>query len=214
LSEPFEEDRQRMVELHLRGRDIVDPRVLNAMGKVPREEFVLPAFRDRAYADTALPIRERQTISQPYIVALMTQAAQLKPTDRVLEVGTGSGYQAAVLAELVREVYSIEIIQPLAEEAAEKLKALGYARVHVKYGDGYRGWPEHAPFDAILITAAAPKLPQPLVDQLKIGGRIVVPIDNVLFHQDLIRFTKTEKGLKKEKITAVQFVPMTGEVRQ
>ena len=214
LSESFEEERERMVDRHLAGRDITDPRVLAAMSRVPREEFVLPAYRDRAYADAALPIREKQTISQPYIVALMTQAAALKPTDRVLEVGTGSGYQAAVLAELVQEVYSIEIIEPLARRAGERLKALGYKNVHVRHGDGYRGWPERAPFDAILITAAAPKLPQPLVDQLKMGGRIVVPLDNVLFHQDLIRFTKTPDGLKKEKITAVQFVPMTGEVRE
>ncbi|QPJ63764.1 MAG: protein-L-isoaspartate(D-aspartate) O-methyltransferase [Candidatus Nitronauta litoralis] len=203
-----------MVEKQLRGRDIVDPRVLSAMGRVPRHEFVLPANWSRAYEDRALPIRENQTISQPYIVALMTQSAELKPTDRVLEVGTGSGYQAAVLGELVQEVYSIEIVESLAKEASALLKKLGYSNIHVKYGDGYKGWKEHAPFDAVLITAAAPRLPQPLVDQLAVGGRLVVPIDNVLLHQDLVRFKKTKEGLVRDRITGVQFVPMTGEIRK
>lgn len=203
-----------MVETQLRSRDIANSRVLDAMGVVPRHEFVLPTHRSRAYEDKALPIRENQTISQPYIVALMTQSAELKPTDRVLEVGTGSGYQAAVLGELVQDVYSIEIIESLAREAAMLLKKLGYANVHVKHGDGYAGWSAHAPFDAILITAAAPHLPKPLVDQLKVGGRLVVPLDNVLLHQDLIRFTKTKEGLVRDRITGVQFVPMTGEIRQ
>ncbi len=203
-----------MVETQLRSRDIVDPRVLDAMGRVPRHEFVLPAHLSRAYEDRALPIRENQTISQPYIVALMTQSAELKPTDRVLEVGTGSGYQAAVLGELVQEVYSIEIVESLAKEAAALLGQLGYSNVQLKYGDGYAGWQEHAPFDAILITAAAPRLPKPLVEQLAIGGRLVVPIDNVLLHQDLVRLTKTKEGLVRDRITGVQFVPMTGEIRK
>ncbi|MFQ5481428.1 MAG: protein-L-isoaspartate(D-aspartate) O-methyltransferase [Nitrospinaceae bacterium] len=206
--------RQHMLDQQLRQRDIVDSRVLTAMGKVPREEFVLTELRDRAYADMALPIRQGQTISQPYIVALMTQAASLQPTDRVLEIGTGSGYQAAVLAELVQEVYTVEIIEELAREAAARLQRLGYDNVHVRHGDGYRGWSDHAPFDAILITAAAPNLPAPLVEQLRMGGRIVAPLDNVLFHQDLNRFVKTETGLRKQRITGVQFVPMTGEVRR
>ena len=203
-----------MVETQLRSRDIADPRVLDAMGRVPRHEFVLPAHLARAYEDRALPIRENQTISQPYIVALMTQSAELKPTDRVLEVGTGSGYQSAVLGELVQEVYSIEIVESLATEAGALLGKLGYSNVQVKYGDGYAGWKEHAPFDAILITAAAPRLPKPLIDQLAVGGRLVVPIDNILLHQDLVRFTKTKEGLVRDKITGVQFVPMTGEIRK
>ncbi len=214
MSPKFEKERLRMVEKQLRGRDIADPRVLSAMGRVPRHEFVLPAHLSRAYEDRALPIRENQTISQPYIVALMTQSAELKPTDRVLEVGTGSGYQAAILGELVQEVYSIEIVESLAKEAAALLGKLGYSNVHVKYGDGYAGWQEHAPFDAVLITAAAPRLPQPLIDQLAIGGRLVVPIDNVLLHQDLVRFKKTKEGLVRDRITGVQFVPMTGEIRK
>jgi len=203
-----------MVETQLRSRDIADPRVLDAMGRVPRHEFVLPAHLARAYEDRALPIRENQTISQPYIVALMTQSAELKPTDRVLEVGTGSGYQSAVLGELVQEVYSIEIVESLATEAGALLGKLSYSNVQVKYGDGYAGWKEHAPFDAILITAAAPRLPKPLIDQLAVGGRLVVPIDNILLHQDLVRFTKTKEGLVRDKITGVQFVPMTGEIRK
>ncbi len=214
MSPNFKKDRVRMVETQLRNRDITGPRVLDAMGRVPRHEFVIPAHRARAYEDRALPIRENQTISQPYIVALMTQSAALKPTDRVLEVGTGSGYQVAVLGELVHEVYSIEIVESLAREAAALLDELGYSNIHVKHGDGYKGWKEHAPFDAILITAAAPRLPKPLIDQLAVGGRLVVPLDNVLLHQDLVRFTKTRDGLARDKITGVQFVPMTGEIRQ
>lgn len=203
-----------MVDLQLENRDIRDARVLAAMRRVPRHEFVLAEFRDHAYEDRALPIIENQTISQPYIVALMTQSAALRPTDRVLEVGTGSGYQAAVLGELAAEVYSIEIVEPLAESAAGLLERLGYSNVRVKYGDGYQGWEEHAPFDAILITAAAPRLPRPLVEQLKVGGRMVVPIDNEYGHQDLVRYTKTEDGLEHDIITGVQFVPMTGEIRK
>ncbi len=201
-----------MVDEDLRGRDISDPAVLNAMLKVPRHLFVQPKYLPKAYADYPLPIKENQTISQPYIVALMTQSAQLKPTDRVLEIGTGSAYQAAVLGEIVREVYSIEIIKTLADQARARLHRQGYDNVHVKHGDGYRGWPEHAPFDAILLTAAAPEIPEPLIEQLKVGGRMVLPLEGVLF-QDLIRLTKQPDGLKKETITGVRFVPMTGEVR-
>lgn len=210
----FDQKRKIMVERDLRGRDIGDEAVLNAMLKVPRHLFVDPLSAVQAYADGALPIKERQTISQPYIVALMTQSAHLQPTDKVLEVGTGSGYQAAVLAEIVKEVYSIEIIQTLAEEAGERLTGLGYKNVRVRHGDGYRGWPEHGPFDAILITAATPKIPQPLIDQLKEGGRIVLPLGTERFSQDLMVATKTPDGLIKKHITAVVFVPMTGEVRK
>ena len=201
-----------MVEQDLRGRDITDPVVLNAMLKVPRHLFVQQRYLSKAYADYPLPIKENQTISQPYIVALMTQSARLKPTDRVLEIGTGSAYQAAVLGEIVREVYSIEIIKTLADQARSRLHRQGYGNIHVKHGDGYRGWPEHAPFDAILLTAAAPEIPEPLIAQLKMGGRMVLPLEGLLF-QNLIRLTKQPGGLKKEIITGVRFVPMTGEVR-
>ena len=209
----FETERKRMVDVDLRGRDIQDPNVLAAMLKVPRHEFVTGEYKKMAYADFPLPIGKDQTISQPYIVALMTQSARLHPGDRVLEVGTGSGYQAAVLAELVKEVYTVEIIEPLVSDARSDLKRLGYENVKVKYGDGYQGWEEFAPFDAILLTAATPEIPQPLIDQLKEGGRMVLPLERTLF-QDLIRITKVKGQLKREKITGVKFVPMTGEVRE
>jgi len=202
-----------MVDVDLRGRDIVDLRVLNAMLKVPRHEFVTEEYRNQAYADYPLPIGNNQTISQPYIVALMTQSARLQPEDRVLEIGTGSGYQAAVLAELVKEVYTIEIVEDLANNSRSELERLGYDNVKVKHGDGYQGWEEFAPFDAILLAAAAPKIPQPLIDQLKEGGRIILPLGGKLL-QKLIRITKIKDELKREKITGVRFVPMTGEVRQ
>jgi protein-L-isoaspartate(D-aspartate) O-methyltransferase len=209
----FEAERKRMMDVDLRGRDIEDPNVLAAMLKVPRHEFVTEKYKKQSYADFPLPIGKDQTISQPYIVALMTQSARLQPEDRVLEIGTGSGYQAAVLAELVKEVYTIEIIEALATDARSDLKRLGYENVKVKYGDGYQGWEEFAPFDAILLTAATPEIPQPLIDQLKEGGRMVLPLEGMLF-QDLVRITKSKDRLKREKITGVRFVPMTGEVRQ
>ena len=209
----FEAERKRMVDVDLRGRGIEDSNVLAAMLKVPRHEFVTAAYKNLAYADYPLPIGRDQTISQPYVVALMTQSALLKPGDRVLEIGTGSGYQAAVLAELVKEVYTIEIIEALANDARSDLERLGYENVKIKYGDGYQGWKEFAPFDVILLTAAAPEIPQPLVDQLKEGGRMILPLEGMLF-QDLIRITKEKGQLKREQITGVRFVPMTGEVRQ
>ncbi|KMP10587.1 protein-L-isoaspartate O-methyltransferase [Candidatus Nitromaritima sp. SCGC AAA799-C22] len=203
-----------MVKNDIEGRGIHDRAVLDAMLKVPRHLFVKSDYVHAAYSDSALPIKENQTISQPYIVALMTATARPGPDDNVLEVGTGSGYQAAVLGEIVREVYSIEIIETLAREAGELLNRLGYKNIHVKHGDGYRGWKEAAPFDAILITAAAPKIPQPLVDQLKLGGRLVMPLGQGRFSQELVVLTKTEKGLEKRFVTGVVFVPMTGEVRK
>lgn len=207
-------DRRLMVEQQLAARDIHDPQVLRAMKSVPRHQFVLPEHESRAYQDRALPIQHQQTISQPYIVALMTQSARLSANDRVLEIGTGSGYQAAVLSEIVKEVYTIEIVEPLATSAKEKLQQLGYQNVHVRHGDGYQGWEEEAPFDAIIITAAAPRLPKPLIDQLKVGGRMVVPVDNEQSHQDLLLYTRSREGMQAERITGVRFVPMTGEVRQ
>lgn len=203
-----------MVEDDLRGRGIHDTAVLEAMLKVPRHLFVQDTHVDRAYSDYALPLKERQTISQPYIVALMTQHALLSPNDRVLEIGTGSGYQAAVLAEIVNKVFTIEIIKPLADSAKQRLRTLGYKNIEVKHGDGYQGWASESPFDAVIITAAAPKIPEPLIAQLKVGGRLIMPIGEDVYNQDLMRYTKEEKGLKKEYITGVRFVPMTGEVRK
>ena len=215
LSEDFDSARTAMVEDQIKGRGIQDNAVLQALLKVPRHLFVEPDFLNRAYSDFALPIKENQTISQPYIVALMTQSAMLNAEDRVLEVGTGSAYQAAVLAEIVKEVYTIEIVESLARTADSKLKKLGYKNVTVRHGDGYRGWQEKSPFDAILITAAAPTIPQLLVDQLKVGGRMVLPLGKTGGSQDLIVLTKQENGkLKEQYITAVVFVPMTGEIRR
>ncbi len=203
-----------MVEKDLKRRGVSNAAVLDAMARVPRHEFVEPRHRHQAYADSALPIQDGQTISQPYIVALMTESAALKPTDRVLEVGTGSGYQAAVLAEVAAEVYSIEIVANLARQAGERLKRLGYDNVTTLHGDGYQGWPEKAPFDAILITAAAPKIPEPLVEQLKIGGRLVMPLGGARLYQELVVLTKKKDGLYRKHITGVVFVPMTGAVRE
>ena len=202
--------RARLVD-GLRAQGITDPRVLNAMALVPREEFVRSEDRPQAYRDQALPIAGGQTISQPYIVALMTQVLELHGNERVLEVGTGSGLQAAVLSVLVREVYSIEIDPQLAAAAEHRLRALGYRNVRVRAGDGYYGWPEAAPFDAVIVTAAAAKIPQPLIAQLKPGGRLVMPLakDD---GQTLIRADKEEDGLRIVPVTAVAFVPMTGAV--
>ncbi len=215
FSVDFESARKDMVEDQIKRRGIRDAAVLQALLKVPRHLFVEPKFLSRAYSDFALPIKENQTISQPYVVALMTQSAMLKADDRVLEIGTGSAYQAAVLAEIVNQVYTIEIVESLARTADSRLKELGYNNVTVRHGDGYRGWPEKSPFDAILITAAAPKIPRPLIDQLKVGGRMVLPLGKTGSPQNLIVLTKQEGGsLRKRFITGVVFVPMTGEIRQ
>jgi len=205
--------RARMVETQIVARGVRDPRVLAAMRKVPRHLFVEAAERGSAYEDHPLPIGGQQTISQPYIVALMSELLGLAPDSRVLEIGTGSGYQSAVLGELAREVYSIEIIPELARSAAEKLRTLGYANVIVREGDGYRGWPEKAPFDGIIVTAAPPRIPEPLLDQLAPGGRMVIPVGG--FFQELKVFTKGADGSVGEKgIIPVRFVPMTGEAEQ
>jgi protein-L-isoaspartate(D-aspartate) O-methyltransferase len=212
--DPFVLDRQRMVaeQLSAPGRDITNALVLRAMGKVPRHEFVPEHLRYRAYHDSPLPIGHGQTISQPYIVAFMSEQLEPKPTDRVLEVGTGSGYQAAVLAELVSQVYSIEIIEDLARQAAANLTRLGYTNVHARTGDGYKGWPEAAPFDAIIVTCAPEKVPQPLVAQLKDGGRMIIPVGPA-WDQELVLLDKHGGKLERREVLAVRFVPMTGQVQ-
>lgn len=196
-----------MVEQQLKARDIKDERVLAAMGKVPREAFVPPESRAVGYEDGPLPIGYDQTISQPYIVAFMTEQLRLKPSDRVLEIGTGSGYQAAILAELVSEIYSVEIVEPLARAAEATLQRLGYTNVHVKVSDGYKGWPEAAPFDAIIVTCAPDKVPQPLIDQLNDGGRMVIPVGE-RFAQQLYLLEKKNGELKESATLPVRFVPM------
>src|SRR5213596_1826779 len=199
-----------MVQQQLEARGINDGRVLAAMAKVPREEFVPPESRAASYADGPLPIGYGQTISQPYIVAFMTEQLRLKPSDRVLEIGTGSGYQAAILAELMSQVYSIEIVEPLAKNAEATLQRLGYENVHVKIGDGYKGWPEAAPFDAIIVTCAPEKVPQPLIDQLKDGGRVVIPVGE-RFAQQLYLLEKKNGQIKESVTLPVRFVPMLRE---
>jgi protein-L-isoaspartate(D-aspartate) O-methyltransferase len=206
------ERRARMVETQIVNRGVRDARVLAAMKQVPRHLFVNAKERD-PYGDHPLPIAGNQTISQPYIVALMTELADLTPGERVLEIGTGSGYQSAVLSRLAKEVYSIEIVPELARESAERLRKLGYGNVTVREGDGYRGWPEHAPFDAILVTAAPDRIPQPLLDQLAPGGRMVIPVGS--FFQELKVLSKDRNGKITEKdILPVRFVPMTGEIEK
>ena len=202
---------KRMVEQQLipSSRGITDPAVLRAMATVPRHEFVPGAIKRHAYADQPLPIGYGQTISQPYVVAFMTEKLAPRETDRVLEIGTGSGYQAAILSGLVREVYSIEIVEPLAKRAAGDLARLGYRNVSVRHGDGYQGWPEAAPFDAIIVTCAPDHVPQPLVDQLKEGGRMVIPVGEQ-DDQNLFLLRKRGDRLEREAILPVRFVPMTG----
>ncbi|MBL7190434.1 protein-L-isoaspartate(D-aspartate) O-methyltransferase [bacterium] len=202
----FALEREKMVREQLMRRDITHPGVLEAMSQVPRHLFVPEKYISSAYSDHPLPIGYDQTISQPYIVALMTQAAAPEKEDVVLEIGTGSGYQAAVLSMLCRKVYSIEIVPELAQSAAECLKKTGYDNIEVKTGDGYIGWEEYAPFDCILITAAPPKVPQALLDQLKIGGRLVVPEGS--YFQELRLYTKDEEGIKRKDLIPVRFVPM------
>ena len=199
-----------MVEQQLKARDIKDERVLAAMGKVPREAFVPPESRAVSYEDGPLPIGYDQTISQPYIVAFMTEQLRLKPSDRVLEIGTGSGYQAAILAELASEIYSVEIVEPLARAAEATLQRLGYTNVHLKIGDGYKGWPDAAPFEAIIVTCASDKVPQPLIDQLKDSGRMIIPVGE-RFAQQLYLLEKKNGQLKESATLPVRFVPMARE---
>jgi protein-L-isoaspartate(D-aspartate) O-methyltransferase len=209
----FVDARRQMVKRQLQGRDITDRRVLEAMSRVPRQYFVPEGYQNLAYADGPLPIGHGQTISQPYIVALMTQVARPTAKSRALEIGTGSGYQAAVLAELCKEVFSIEIIRTLAEKAEKQLANMGYKNVTIRCGDGYQGWPEHAPFDVILVTAAPDHVPQPLIDQLAPGGRLVIPVGD--FFQDLLLLHKEQDGsVRRKSIIPVRFVPMTGEAME
>lgn len=210
----YAQKRRQMVAEQLAGRDISDRRVLEVMGRVPRHLFVPPPYRDQAYEDYPLPIEEGQTISQPYIVALMTQSLGLEGGEKVLEIGTGSGYQAAVLAELEARVFSIDINVRLAEKAAQTLRGLGYRDIQVKSGDGFFGWPEEAPFDRIIVTCASPRIPPPLVEQLKEGGRLIIPLGEVRPFQVLTLATKTGGKLRTREISGVRFVPMTGEAQK
>lgn len=202
----YAEERARMVREQLRARGIADQTVLAAMARVPRHRFVPPSLASRAYGDHPLPIGFDQTISQPYIVAYMTEAANIAPTDRVLEIGTGSGYQAAVLAEIAREVYSIEIVAELAASARTVLRELGYANVHVRTGDGYLGWSQHAPYDVILVTAAPDHVPRALVEQLAVNGRMLIPVGTG--QQELRLLTKTAAGVVEQTMLQVRFVPL------
>ncbi len=209
------DERARMVARQIQARDVKDPNVLKAMRIVPRHAFVRPREQRYAYADHPLPIDYDQTISQPYIVAFMTEALQLKPNSKVLEIGTGSGYQAAVCAEIAQRVYTIEIVEGLAKSAKKLLKELGYPNVFVKAGDGFFGWAEHAPYDAIIGTAAAGRVPEPLLEQLKPLGRMILPCGSPGGFQYLVLITKDEKGnLHKSNVMPVRFVPMTGEVQK
>jgi len=211
-ADPFAAQRQEMVARQLRGpgRGIKDNRVLDAMGRVPRHEFVPAHLQGQAYQDYPLPIGHEQTISQPFIVAFMTEALQPAPTDRVLEIGTGSGYQAAVLAELVAEVYTIEIVEPLGIRARDDLARLGYDNVQVLIGDGYEGWPEHAPFDAIIVTCSPEAVPAALVEQLRDGGRMIIPVGDARSGQELYLLEKRGGQVVQRAVMPVRFVPMTG----
>ena len=201
-----------MVERQIRARDISAPAVLDALAAVPRHRFVPEALAPRAYEDTPLPIGYDQTISQPYVVAFMTEAAALTPDAKVLDIGTGSGYQAAVLAEIVSRVYSIEIVPELADRSRRLLADLGYGNVEVRTGDGYRGWPDEAPFDAIVVAAAPDHVPPALVEQLAVGARLVIPVGR--FTQEILIVTKTAEGSTTEAVLPVRFVPMTGEAQR
>ncbi len=210
-ADTFSAQREAMVAKQIERRGVKDPRVLAAMRKIPRHEFVPVDTRKNAYDDRPLPIGHGQTISQPYVVAFMTEVLALKSSEKVLEVGTGSGYQAAVLGELAKEVSSIEIVAPLAQRATAVLKKLGYDNVNVRVGDGYRGWREAAPFDAIIVTCAPDAVPQPLVDQLAEGGRMIIPVGPTGEAGHLVLLRKSHGKLNQRKILPVRFVPMTGE---
>lgn len=209
----FAASRARMVDETLASRGVKDLRVLQAMRTVPRHEFVPAEHRRYAYGDHSLPIGQDQTISPPYIVAVMAEVAEIGPQQRVLEIGTGSGYGAAVLAELAHEVFTIEILEPLAKQAERTLHRLAYRNVHVRHGDGYQGWPDAAPFDAIVVTAAPRRVPEPLKAQLKVGGRLVVPVGDRIQYLRVITRTK-DGSFKEDPLFEVRFVPMTGEAQR
>lgn len=211
-ADSFERQRSQMVEQQIRQRGISSAGVLSAMSEVPRHLFVDRSHRDRAYDDRALPIGDAQTIPQPYLVALMASLLELDGDEKVLEVGTGSGYQAAILARLASEVFSIEIRDDLGRQAEKTLRELGYENVRVSIGDGYRGLPEAAPFDAILVTAAPRRTPEPLLEQLKVGGRMVIPVGE--YFQDLLVITRTADGYEESRVDLVRLEPMTGEAQQ
>ncbi|MCU0302433.1 MAG: protein-L-isoaspartate(D-aspartate) O-methyltransferase [Thermoanaerobaculales bacterium] len=204
--------RERMVRQQIETRGVKDPAVLAAMRSVPRHRFVPDDYREASYNDSPLPIGEGQTISQPYIVALMSELLEVGPGDRVLEIGTGSGYQAAVLAAMGVEVYSVEIRPRLCERAEAVLDGLGYDKVHVRCGDGYGGWPEASPFAGVIVTAAPERIPQPLIDQLAVGARMVIPLGD--FYQQLMVIKKTDSGVEERSVIPVRFVPMTGEIER
>ena len=204
--------RERMVEQQIEARGVRDNAVLEAMRTVPRHEFVPEMSQEQAYIDSPLPIGEGQTISQPYIVALMSELLEVGKGQRVLEIGTGSGYQAAVLAAMGVDVYTIEILPRLCRQAEDTLRSLGFDRVHVRCGDGYGGWPEVAPFSGIIVTAAPERVPQPLLDQLALGGKMVIPVGS--FYQELKVITRTEDGFEERSVIPVRFVPMTGEIER
>ena len=206
----FEKARERMVDLQIVRRGIKDPRVIAAMKKVPRHLFVSESLRSQAYEDHPLLIEEKQTISQPYIVALMTEALQLKGHEKVLEIGTGSGYQTAILAELADKVFTIERIPLLAEKARKRLEELGYKNIVYRIGDGTLGWSEEAPFDGILVSAAAPSIPQPLIDQLAMGGRLIIPVGDRL-SQELVLVERVPEGIRKSFLGGVRFVDLIGK---
>ncbi len=205
----YKDERERMVKSQIEARGIDSPMILEAMRKVERHKLVPEDFRNKAYADTPLPIGNGQTISQPYIVAYMTVLLQPMPNMKVLEIGTGSGYQAAVLAEIVKEVYTIEIVEPLGKKAEKAFEEMGYENIHVRIGDGHQGWPENGPFDAIIVTAAAEQIPPPLIEQLKNGGRMIIPLVSSGDRQELVLVTKEEGKVKTHNLLPVRFVPFT-----
>lgn len=208
----YSEERRHMVNDQLIPRGIVDENVLEAMLKVPRHKFLPDHLSDYAYSDGPLPIGMGQTISQPYIVAFMTELLNIKKGDKVLEVGTGSGYQAAILAEIGCEVYTIEIVESLSLRAKEILQDLGYKNIHFKIGDGYMGWKENAPYSAVIVTAAPPEIPEPLIEQLKEDAKMAIPVGD--YFQELLLLKKTREGVKEKRVTPVRFVPMTGEAQR
>ncbi len=208
------QERHQMVEAGIKERGITDPKVLQAMRHVPRHLFVPAKYQQYAYQNRPLPIGHDQTISQPYIVGYMTAMLDLETGEKVLEIGTGSGYQAAILSELTPYVYTIEIVSPLGKQARARFEKLGYSTIEVTIGDGYKGWPDHAPFDAIILTAAPPKIPQPLIDQLKAGGTLVSPVGRTSETQYLTKITKSKDGeIHRQRKLPVRFVPMTGEAQ-